>query len=157
MVCGLIPAVFAGGECYHGNECDEGLDCFYYGEGQLCLAKDVPLSGACSVMDQCADGNECRNLICEAPLAPLVAVGGDCTETSECVEDLTCFDMTCMDIPAAMYDDDCKTNSDCANMLGLHTLGECRNSVCSTLPAVAENNHCDYGYECDEGLECDNG
>ena len=65
--------------------------------------------------------------------------------------------MTCMDIPAAMYDDACTEDANCANMLGLHTLGECRNGVCSTLPAVAENNHCDYGYECDEGLECDNG
>ena len=62
-----------------------------------------------------------------------------------------------MDIPAAMYDDACTEDANCANMLGLHTLGECRNGVCSTLPAVAENNHCDYGYECDEGLECNNG
>ena len=65
--------------------------------------------------------------------------------------------MTCMDIPAAYFNEDCFENANCANMLGEHTLGECRNGVCGTLPAVAENVHCDYSYECDEGLECNGG
>ena len=51
MMCSMAPAVPEGEVCFYGYECDEGLDCFYYGEGQLCLAKDVPLNGACSVMD----------------------------------------------------------------------------------------------------------
>ena len=62
-----------------------------------------------------------------------------------------------MDIPAAYYNGACTENANCANMLGEHTLGECRNGFCSSLPAVAEGNQCFYGHECDEGLECNGG
>ena len=74
--------------------------------------------------------------------------------TSDCVEGLTCFDMTCMNIPEAAFGDACTENADCGNINGEHTLGECRNSVCSKLPAAVESDACTYGFECDEGLEC---
>ena len=83
MMCGQLPAVLTGGECYYGHECDEGLDCFY-GEGEssgLCLTKDVPLGDPCTEMDQCANGNECRDNICAATL---VALDGGCSMDNEC-------------------------------------------------------------------------
>ena len=81
MMCGQLPAVLTGEFCYYGYECDEGLDCFYGEFSGLCLTKDVPLGDPCTEMGQCANGNECRDEICAAPL---VAVGGDCAETSDC-------------------------------------------------------------------------
>ena len=65
--------------------------------------------------------------------------------------------MTCMDIPSASYGDACTDNPSCGNINGQHILGECRNSMCGTLPAAGEFDTCMYGYECAEGLECDNG
>ena len=47
MMCGFLPAVLEGEMCTYGYDCGEGLDCF----SGTCLPKDVPLSGACTVME----------------------------------------------------------------------------------------------------------
>ena len=74
MMCGFLPAKLEGETCFYGHDCDEGLDCF----ALTCLPKDVPLDGACSVMEQCLPGLECRDMMCEVPL---LALGEMCEMT----------------------------------------------------------------------------
>ena len=74
--------------------------------------------------------------------------------TSDCVEDLTCYEDTCKDIPQKQNGHACTTNIDCGNMSGLHVAGECRNNVCGPSQAVLEGGSCTYGFECEEGYDC---
>ena len=60
--------------------------------------------------------------------------------TAECENDLTCFDMTCMDIPTLTVGDVCTMDIDCASLAHVDgpQTGECRNMMCGFLPAILE-------------------
>ena len=90
---------------------------------------------------------------CQTEAAALVPLNGTCTATEECEANLTCFDMTCMDIPATSGGDACTMDVECARINGA-AVGECRNMMCGFVPARLEGERCDYGFDCDEELEC---
>ena len=73
--------------------------------------------------------------------------------TSDCEADLTCFDMTCMNIPFSNPGQACTMDFECGKIYG-EEIGECRNMMCGFIPAYMEGEFCDYGYECEEGTEC---
>ena len=77
--------------------------------------------------------------------------------TSDCEADLTCFDMTCMDIPALFNGDECTMDIECGNLNGNHDTGECRNMMCGPVPARLINEDCIFDFECEEFRECRDG
>ena len=76
--------------------------------------------------------------------------------TAECEDDLTCIDMTCMDIPTVTVGDACTMDIECAsiNSVGGSQTGECRNMMCGFLPAALDSEACNFDFQCDEGLSC---